>query len=68
VDTLYVELLKCDSIVKIDNRIIASQDTIIADQKELIAINVKEIKKQKRKILFTKIGSGIIIVAVLLLK
>lgn len=72
---IYVELLKCDSMVKIDDVIIANQDTIIADQKKVISIVEadngklkKEVKKQKRKTLLTKIGSGIVIVAVILLK
>jgi hypothetical protein len=75
VEIVYKELIKCDSIVKIDSAIIAGQDTIIVDQKELIALSeaekeklTKEVKKQKRKTLITKIGSGIIIVGVLLLK
>lgn len=66
-EIIYKELLKCDSIVKIDSAIIAGQDTIISDQKELIAISEKEIKKQKRKLLFTKIGAGVVIVATILL-
>jgi hypothetical protein len=68
IDTVYIELIKCDSIGKIDSSLIASQDTIIVDQKKLIAnceantqVLKKEIKKEKRKGLLTKIGAGIII-------
>jgi hypothetical protein len=75
VKIVYKELMKCDSVVKIDSAIIAGQDTIIGDQKELIALSEaekerlkKEVKREKRKVLITKIGSGIIIGAVLLLK
>lgn len=74
-ETIYAELQKCDTIVKIDSVIIASQDTIILDQKQVISIiesdNLelkKQVKKEKRKNLFTKIGAGIVIVAILLLK
>jgi hypothetical protein len=66
-EIIYKELLKCDSIVKIDSVIIAGQDTIIAEQKELLTISEKEIKKQKRKLLFTKVVAGAVIVATLLL-
>jgi hypothetical protein len=75
IDTIYVELLKCDSIVKIDSQIIFIQDTIIADQKEAITLGEienaslkNEVKKQKRKNIITRFGAGIIIVAILLLK
>lgn len=73
-ETIYVELIKCDSVVKISDSIIASQDTIIADQKELITIVEsnnsvlkKDLKKQKRKNTIIKIGSGIAIVLTFLL-
>ncbi|HET6224677.1 MAG TPA: hypothetical protein VFF27_00265 [Bacteroidia bacterium] len=66
-EIIYRELLKCDSIVKIDSSIIAGQDTIIADQKELIALSEKEVKKQKRKLVFTKVVAGAVIVATILL-
>ena len=69
IDTVYAELQKCDTIVKIDSIIIQKQDTIIFKQEELIdAIEKnndslkKDIKKQKRKLLFTKILAGAIIV------
>jgi hypothetical protein len=74
IDTLYIELIKCDSVVKIDNVIIADQDTIIAGKDSIIAIcesdNTtlkRDIKKQKRKNLLTKIGAGVVIVAAILL-
>jgi hypothetical protein len=66
-EIIYKELLKCDSIVKIDSVIIAGQDTIITEQKELIALSEKEVKKQKRKLLFTKVVAGGVIVATILL-
>ncbi len=74
-DVIYDNLLKCDSIVKIDSSIIFIQDTIIADQKEVIKLNEienkglkNEVKKERRKNLLTRFGAGIIIVAILLLK
>lgn len=47
-DTVYVELVKCDSIVKIDSLIIASQDTIIKEQTKIINKNDEEIKLVKK--------------------
>jgi hypothetical protein len=76
IDTVYAELKKCDTIVKVDSIIIAKQDTIIVGQKELIqncenqlkSLNSK-INKEKRKTLLTKIGAGIaIIITILLVK
>jgi predicted nucleic acid-binding Zn ribbon protein len=74
IDTVLVELIKCDSAVKIDSNIIAGQDTIIVKQKELIALSEaekealkKEIKRQKRKTLFTKVVAGVVIVVTILL-
>jgi hypothetical protein len=68
------ELIKCDSIVKIDSVIIASQDTIIADQKQVIVIvesdNSKlkrDLKKQKRKNTITKIVAVVVIVGSIIL-
>jgi hypothetical protein len=66
-EIIYKELIKCDSVVKIDSIIIARQDTIIADQKELIYLSEKEVKKQKRKLVFTKIVAGVAIVTTILL-
>lgn len=76
IDTVKIELAKCDTIVKIDSVIMAKQDTIIIDQKELIETYegetkslLKEVKKEKRKTLFTKIVAGVaIIVTILLVK
>ncbi len=69
IDTVLVNLKKCDTIVKIDSviihrqdTIIVHQDTIIVQQEELIEDLNKDIKKQKRKLLFTKILAGAIIV------
>lgn len=67
IDTVYKELIKCDSIVKIDSLIIAGQDTIIAEQKELIDISEKEGKKQKRKLFFTKVVAGAVVLVTILL-
>ncbi len=66
-EVIYRELLKCDSIVKIDSSIIARQDTIISEQKELLTLSEKEVKKQKRKLVFTKVVAGAVIVATILL-
>lgn len=74
IDTLYIELIKCDSIVKIDSIIIADQDTIIKDQKQVINIVEKsneslkkDLKKEKRKSLLTKIGAGVAIIITIIL-
>jgi hypothetical protein len=70
---IYVELIKCDSIVKLDSAIIQAQDTIIIAQKELIAdceqdntILKSDLKKQKRKNFFTKVA-GVVVVAITVL-
>lgn len=69
IDTVYAELQKCDTIVKMDSIIISKQDTIIVDQKELIDTYKKDLKKEKRKDLLTKIGAGVaIVIAILLVK
>lgn len=69
IDTVYAELQKCDTIVKIDSIIIQKQDTIIFKQEELIDTIEKnndslkkDLKKQKRKLVFTKILAGAIII------
>jgi hypothetical protein len=68
-ETIYINLIKCDSVVKVDNIIIADQDTIIEKHKTLIELKEKEIKRQKRKTFFTKVVAGVaIIVTILLLK
>jgi hypothetical protein len=74
IDTVYKELIKCDSVVRIDSVIIAVQDTIIRDQKEVINIletdnqaQKKEVKRQKRIALITKIISGVAIVVSIIL-
>lgn len=73
-EVIYKELLKADTIIKIDNQIIASQDSIIFDQKQIIHIQeiqnkdlVKENKKLKRKAVATKIIAGAAIVLVIFL-
>src|SRR5436190_22128017 len=62
IDTVIVELIKCDSIVKIDALIIAGQDSIIVDKNIIISgfeaeqqEHEKEVKQIKKKLLFTKI-------------
>lgn len=69
IDTVLVELAKCDTIVKIDSVIIAKQDTIIKGQEEIIfeqdlikQHQEKENKKLKRKLIFTKILAGAVVV------
>lgn len=65
VDTVIVELVKCDSIVKIDSVIIAKQDTIIVQKDQLLTVKDQEIKevkkvgrKAKRKAFFKGIATG----------
>lgn len=69
IDTVLVELKKCDTIVKIDSVIIQKQDTIIKGQETIISdldshnqVLEADIKKQKRKLIFTKILAGAVIV------
>ncbi len=73
-DTVYIELIKCDSIVEIDNRIIANQDTIIQQQTEMIGLEEaeidslnKDLKKEKRKLLISKIIAGVGLLLTLIL-
>lgn len=81
IDTVKAELAKCDTITIVDSiiinkqdSIIQKQDTIIQDQSKFIdSLGVglkkanKEIRRQKRKVLFTKIGAGAVIVLIGLL-
>ncbi len=67
IDTVLVELIRCDSVVKIDNIIIADQDTIIEKHKALIELKEKEIKREKRKTFFTKVVAGVVIVVTIIL-
>lgn len=73
IDTVFIELIKCDSIIKIDSVIIAKQDTIIQDQALIIAgfeaekeEYEHEIKKGKRKLLLTKVLVGAVILCTIL--
>lgn len=76
IDTVLIELKKCDTIVKIDSIIIQKQDTIIQDQRVIIddldldkKELTKEVKRQKRKLIFTKIlAAAIIITSIIILK
>lgn len=63
IDTVLIELLKADTIIKLDTKIIARQDTIIAYQGRIIefqgdSIEVlnNNLKKEKKKV---KIWKGI---------
>ncbi len=47
-DTVYVELIKCDSSNAIKDIVIADQDTIINDQKVVIAKREEELKLEKK--------------------
>lgn len=74
IDTVYIELAKCDSIVKLDSLIIAGQDTIIIGKDSLIsicesdqAILKKDLKRQRRKNFFTQAGAGVAIILTILL-
>lgn len=68
IDTVLIELKKCDTIVKIDSVIIQKQDTIIKEEEIIGDLDLenqyltKEVKKAKRKLIFTKILAGIAIV------
>ncbi len=64
IDTVLIELLKADTIIKLDNRIIAGQDTIIAYQGRIIEFqgdSIKELnddlKKEKRKVKIFKVAT-----------
>jgi hypothetical protein len=74
VDTLYINLIKCDSVANIQDSIISKQDTIITDQATIIELqkeiekdNKKENRKLKRKLLFTKVGAVLIVVGIITL-
>ncbi len=67
IDTVLVELIKCDSVVKLDDKIIAGDSSIIKDQKDLIELKEKDLKREKRKTLFTKVVAGVAIVVTILL-
>jgi len=76
IDTVYIELVKCDSIVRLDSIIIGKQshqiksmyevinlqdsvdfkkDTLILNKDSDIKALKKEVRKQKRKVVVTKI-------------
>jgi hypothetical protein len=75
-ETIYINLIKCDSVVKIDNKIIKADSSIKAGKDSLISICEfdkealkKQVKREKRKTLFTKVVAGVaIVVTILLLK
>lgn len=65
-DTVYVELLKADTVVHIDNHIIAGQDTIIAYKDHIIKFQLdsitvlnRSLNKEKRKVILWKVCAGI---------
>lgn len=69
IDTVLIELKKCDTIVKIDSVIIKDQETIIEGQEDVIGLIEtdnkalqKQIKKEKRKLILTKIGAVAVII------
>lgn len=71
---IYDNLLKCDTANQISTKIIANQDTIIADQKKVITIVEsdnsalkKDLKKQKRRNAITKIVAVVVIVCSIVL-
>lgn len=76
IDTVYVELIKCDSVVKLDSSIIFEQDTIIQEQKKIIGIQaeeigglIKQVKKERRKILISKVVAVVgLVLTIFLLK
>jgi hypothetical protein len=77
IDTVYIELIKCDSIVQIDAKIITGQDSLIYDlgqvikaydtinvaQKQIIIEGEKAHKKEVRKLKTTHKIKGAIIIA-----
>lgn len=69
IDTVLLNLRNCDTIVKIDSIIIHKQDTIIQFQEDIIydldSYNQElesEKKKIKRKLFFTKVLAGVVII------
>jgi len=74
IDTVYIELIKCDSVVKIQDSIIVKQDTIILDQNQIIELQ-KEVEKQhkkenrklKRKLFFTKVVAVVVVAGLITL-
>lgn len=61
IDTVLIELYKADTIIKIDNRIIQAQDSIITDQSLIIGSlecevegQKQQVKKEKKKVLLWK--------------
>lgn len=73
IDTVIVELIKCDQIVKIDSNIIEAQDSVIANQDHLITLKDKEAKeekkamrKSKRKAFFRGVGVGALAVGAII--
>jgi hypothetical protein len=76
IDTVIVELIKCDKEVKADNKIIKADSIIIAGKDSLLSFAEaekealkKQVKREKRKTLFTKVVAGVaIVVTILLLK
>lgn len=68
IDTVIVELIKCDREVNIDSIIIADLDSVIASQDielkfkdKLIKDNKKTNSKEKRKAFFAGIGIGYVL-------
>lgn len=65
IDTVKIELIKCDQVVKIDSVIINRLDSIVAHQDKLISLkdielkeNKKALRKGKRKAFFAGLGIG----------
>lgn len=68
IDTVIVELIKCDQEVKIDSIIISDLDSIVASQDielkfkdKLIKENKKTARKEKRKAFFAGLGIGYVL-------
>jgi len=73
IDTVIVELIKCDQVVKIDSNIIESQDSVIAKQDQMIDLKdgqAKEVKKaarkDKRKAFFKGVVTGALTVGIII--
>lgn len=73
-DTVIIELAKCDSIVRIDSVIIAKLDTIVNHKDQLLTAKdqqIKEVKKsarkEKRKAFFRGIATGAVVVGSVIL-
>lgn len=64
---LETQVLKLEEVVSNDSTIILSKDSIITLSNEVIQNQDKQLKKEKRKALFLKIGAGIALTVAIVL-